>query len=489
MDIGQTAKRGNHSQSNVEASDKQVILLFLPSESGVDGAHSLYESPNNNPAIAWFEASVRGLIKRSQFAIPPLALMILASTALPGVQQYICDLRFEPFPYDKTWDLVGIGVHTGMARKAFALADELRTRGLRVALGGPHVTLFPETCRPHADILVLGEADEIWKELLYDLKAGTLKGEYRPETLPDLTHATSVNKAALDKRRYFTTNLIQTGRGCQYRCDFCNVHLINGRKLRKRRVDDVVDEAIRFHKEDRRIFFFVDDSINADPAYALELFRKLIPLQIRWFGQATTNLGDQPELLETFARSGCQALLVGIESIEPASRTLHNKQQNRSAELLRAITAIRRAGISLYGSFIYGLDGDTLETPAIIRDFVSASGLDVPGINILRPTPGTLLFERLRSEGRLLFNPLDPAAYRYTFGQEMLYRPKNITLPDFIDSYSKLTRELFSIGNSLKRGMAAPRAKTAVTLFNLFYTHLYALSRNDLQQQKNKYCI
>ena len=395
-------------------------------------------------------------------------------------------MRFEEFPFHERWDLVGISVQTGMARKAFDLADKLRSARIPVVLGGAHVTLFADSCKPHADILVLGEADDLWKELLTDLTAQTLKPLYQSSGFPDLGRSRPVNKRSLIKNRYFTTNLIQTGRGCQYSCDFCNVHLLNGHNLRRRAVADVVSEVKRFQQHDRRIFFFVDDSINADPLYALELFRQLTPLKIRWFGQATTTLGQQHELLETFARSGCQALLVGIESIEARSRSAHKKNQNKAEELVRAIKNIREAGISLYGSFIYGLDGDTLDTPPAILDFINETRLDVPGINILRPIPGTQVFKRLMEEGRLLFDPLDVTAYRYSFGQEMLYKPKNIPLDAFIESYSTLTRQVFSMKNAVTRGIAAPRAKSAVMLFNLFYAHLYSLSRNDLQHQLEK---
>jgi radical SAM superfamily enzyme YgiQ (UPF0313 family) len=465
---------------------KKVLLVFLPSESGVDGARSLYSEKDRNTLFSWFNRSLRNIIKQSQFAIPPLSLMILSSIEVQGVEQSICDMRFEEFPFNETWDLVGISVQTGMAKKAFALADILRSKGISVVLGGAHVTLFAESCRPHADVLVLGEADDLWKELLTDLTQGSLKPHYQSDTFPDLAFSRPVMKTSLINNRYFTTNLIQTGRGCQHSCDFCNVHVLNGHTLRRRAIDDIVDEVARFKKDDGRIFFFVDDTINADPFYAHELFRQLTPLKIRWFGQATTTLGQQHELLETFASSGCQALLVGIESIETISRNAHKKNQNKAGELSRAIKTIRNAGISLYGSFIYGLDGDTLDTPSAILDFISDTRLDVPGINILRPIPGTRVFERLREEGRLLFDPLDITAYRYTFGQEMLYTPKNIPLDAFIESYSTLTREIFSIKNSLGRGMDAPRVKAAVLLFNLFYTHLYSLSRHDLKQQLEK---
>ena len=465
---------------------KKVLLVFLPSESGVDGARSLYSEKDKNIIFSWFNRSLRTFIKQSQFAIPPLSLMILSSIEVDGVEQSICDMRFEEFPLNRQWDLVGISVQTGMAKKAFALADTLRSRGITVVLGGAHVTLFPESCEPHADVLVLGEADDLWKELLIDLTTASLKPLYRSDTFPDLAISRPVMKTSLVNNRYFTTNLIQTGRGCQHSCDFCNVHLLNGHTLRRRAIADIVSEVTRFKGSDRRIFFFVDDSINADPAYALELFRKLTPLKIRWFGQSTTTLGQQHELLETFARSGCMALLVGIESIEVTSRNAHKKNQNKASELSLAIKTIRSAGISLYGSFIYGLDGDTLETPAAILDFIGDTRLDVPGINILRPIPGTRVFQRLREEGRLLFDPLDITAFRYTFGQEMLYTPKNIPLDAFIESYSALTRQIFTMKSSITRGLAAPRAKSAVLLFNLFYTHLYNLSRHDLRYQLEK---
>jgi len=462
---------------------KKVLLVFLPSESGVDGARSLYTEQEKSRLTQWVNRSVRKLIKQTQFAIPPLSLMILSSIGVPGVEQQICDMRFEDFPDGTHWDLVGISVQTGMAKKAFELADRLRRNNLTVALGGAHVTLFPESCRPHADLLVHGEADDLWKEVLEDLRANVLKPEYSAERFPDLELSRPVIKDALIKSRYFTTNLIQTGRGCPYNCDFCNVHVLNGRSLRRRKIGDIVDEVARFQQHDRRIFFFVDDSINGDPAYAEELFRRLIPYRISWFGQATTALGRQPRLLESFARSGCRALLVGIESVEAESRNAHRKTQNKADELVDAVKNIRSAGISLYGSFIYGLDGDTLDTPAAILDFIRETKLDVPGINILRPIPGTRVFERLKEEGRLLFDPNDITAFRYTFGQEMLYLPKNIPLDAFVESYSELTREVFSMSNSIKRGLAAPSAKTAVLFFNLFYTHLYGLSRSDLRKQ------
>ncbi|MBM3162624.1 MAG: B12-binding domain-containing radical SAM protein [Chlorobi bacterium] len=426
------------------------------------------------------------VIKRAQFAIPPLSLMILSSVQVSGVTQSICDLRFERLPLDRHWDMAGISVQTGAVKPAFELARMLREKGITVVLGGPYVTIFPERCRDHGDALVIGEADDIWREVLEDLRCGDLRDEYRVTSFPDLTVERPVGKSALDIGSYFTTNVVQTTRGCPYSCDFCNVHVMNGHRLRHRAIPAVLREVEAFLREDKRIFFFLDDTINADEHYAEKLFRELIPFGISWVGQATTALGEKPRLLDAFARSGCGALLVGIESLADGSNHAHQKFHNPAIRQAACIRTIREAGICVYGSFIYGLDGDTLDMPGRLEEFIEETGIDVPGINLLRPIPGTGVFDRLALEGRLLHSPDDHDAFRFSWGQEMLYRPRQITLEAFIPSYTALTGRVFTFRNALKRAMRAPRLRSAVLMFNLLYVHMYGTARKDLLRQLGK---
>ncbi|KZK74005.1 MAG: B12-binding domain-containing radical SAM protein [Pelodictyon luteolum] len=464
--------------------DKSVLLVFIQADSGVDGASLLGEASHSTDLFSSLKDTLfSGIIRRAQFAIPPLSLMILGSVKVDGVRQEYCDLRFERFPADRHWDLVGISVQTGAVRPAFELAAALRHRGVKVVLGGPYVTLFAERCREHADVLVCGEADDLWREVLLDLRKDALRAEYRQETPPDLSLSRPVSKSILDIKSYFTTNVVQTTRGCPYSCDFCTVHVMNGHRLRHRPVKDVQREVEGFLKEDRRIFFFLDDTINADERYARELFKGLIPLGIRWVGQSTTALGENPALLEVFARSGCGALLVGIESIGDGSNHAHHKFHNPASRQVASIKAIREAGICVYGSFIYGLDGDTLDMPRRIEEFIEETGVDVPGINLLRPIPGTDLFTRLAGERRLLHDPVNHDAFRFSWGQEMLYRPKAVPIESFIPSYAGLTKRVFTVANALKRAAAAPTLRASVLSFNLLYVHLYGLSRRDLYRQ------
>ncbi|NTV01799.1 MAG: B12-binding domain-containing radical SAM protein [Chlorobiaceae bacterium] len=460
-----------------------VLLVFVQASSGVDGAASLDAGDSKGLLSLLKDRALSGVIKRAQFAIPPLSLMLLASVDVPGVRQEFCDLRFDRLPLERHWDLVGIGVQTGAARPAFELAARFRARGTKVVLGGPYVTIFPERCREHADVLAIGEADDLWKELLEDLRAGQLRPEYRQGVFPDLSQERPVSKSMLDIGSYFTTNVVQTTRGCPFSCDFCSVHVMNGHRLRHRPVDAVVREVERFLEQDRRIFFFLDDTVNADDAYAGELFSRLAPLKISWVGQATTALGENPALLETFARSGCGALLVGIESLADESNHAHHKFHNPATRQSRCIKAIREAGICVYGSFIYGLDGDTGAMASTIEEFIEETGIDVPGINLLRPIPGTGVFDRLAGEGRLLHDRDDHEAFRFSWAQEMLYLPKQMSLEEFVPSYTGLTSRVFTLKHAVRRAMNAPTLRSAVLMFNSLYVHMYGLSRRDLLKQ------
>ncbi|MFN3426660.1 MAG: B12-binding domain-containing radical SAM protein [Candidatus Thermochlorobacter sp.] len=465
---------------------KKVLLVFARAASGVDGPRPVFAPAHVSPLQRFKEQLLQKIIQRAQFAVPNMALMTLSSIEVEGVQQHICDMRFDDLPLEQHWDLVGITVHTGAARAAFDVARQFRARGMKVVLGGPHVTLFPEQCAKEADVIVIGEADDIWREVLEDLKHEQLKACYQATALPDLSIARPVKKDALNIKRYFTTNLIQTSRGCPYRCDFCNVYVMNGGTIRHRAVEHVVAEVERFLKDDKRVFFFVDDTINSDPKYAKELFSRLIPYKIRWVGQATTMLGQQDELLKIFAQSGCSGLLIGIESVSDASNRQHRKKQNNERTLARNIKAIRSAGICVYGSFIYGLDGDTKETADALYDFIEETQIDVPGVNLLRPIPGTVLFERLANEGRLLFPKDDVEAFRYSWGQEMQCKPKQMSIEEFIEAYSRLTQRLYTFQNAIKRTLRAPCIKTAILMFNLSYIYMYGLSRKDLAAQLEK---
>ena len=122
--------------------------------------------------------------------------------------------------YDESYDLVGITCTTPYAFSSYEIADEFRSRGVRVVLGGWHPSALPEEAKQHADCVVVGEAEDIWPELLLDAEHGVLKPFYVQEKPVD---AINIPESRIDLYQKKTIIGLQATRGCPYGCEFCAV--------------------------------------------------------------------------------------------------------------------------------------------------------------------------------------------------------------------------------------------------------------------------
>ncbi|MCR4398198.1 MAG: B12-binding domain-containing radical SAM protein, partial [Firmicutes bacterium] len=296
----------------------------------------------------------RGVPKQGLF--PPMSLAVLAALTpdrheVEVVDESVQEHRVEPVP-----DLVGITAITSVAPRAYELAEEYRRHGARVVLGGMHPSALPEEAMEHADAVVVGEAEGLWELILEHASAGRLRGIYRSENPPSLCRLPFPRWDVFDRRRYLTINLVQTSRGCPHSCSFCSVTRFFGRTYRTRPVEEVIREVSRIG---RRLVLFVDDNIVGNRAHALQLFRALKPLGIAWLGQSSLAIADDPVLLDAARESGCAGLFVGFESLVYANLERIGKALvNRVDRFIEAIRRIHARGISIEGSFIFGLDGD-----------------------------------------------------------------------------------------------------------------------------------
>src|SRR6185295_2128666 len=204
-------------------------------------------------------------------------------------------------------------------------------------------------------------------------------------------------------------------------------------------------------KREKKLFFFVDDNITSNLSQAKEFFRALIPLGIRWVGQSSINAAHDDEFLELLARSGCQGVLIGFESLNPDNL----KDMNKSFNLMRggfeaALANLRRHRIRVYGTFIFGYDRDTPESFSATVDFAKEHALYIAAFNHLTPFPGTPLYTRLQGEGRLLYDRwwLDE---RYSYNripfQPRLMQPESLQQNCVADR-----REFYSWRSIAKRG-------------------------------------
>jgi radical SAM superfamily enzyme YgiQ (UPF0313 family) len=355
----------------------------------------------------------------------PLTFAVLAGFTPERHEVYLCDDRFDPVPYGEPWDLVGITNEIYSARRAYEIADRFRASGVKVVIGGPHATLIPEEVARHADAVALGDIDGIWQTILDDAEAGCLKPVYRGLPLDgNELKPIRIRRDIFKGKPYLPVALTQFSRGCINFCEYCATsHLYHG-CFPHRSPNEVADELARIG---RKFVFFVDDNLVGNPEVAKVLFRKLIPLKLRWIGQASLKFASDPELMDLMVRSGCAGLVVGFESRDPANLAAMNKQFNLAGGSYdEVVERIRDTGIMLWSAFLLGYDHETADSIRETVNWALSKKFAFAAFNILTPYPGTAFYERMKAEGRLLYDGCWWLHDDYRFGYAA-FRPKLIS--------------------------------------------------------------
>lgn len=332
----------------------------------------------------------------------PLSQAVLAGLTNPEVDLEFFDDRMEPILFDTPTDVVGITVETYTAKRAYQIASEYRKRGVPVVMGGFHATLCPEEVSQFAETVVIGEAENVWGQVLVDAEQGTLKPYYKNRQNISLS-GVKYDRSIYSDKKYLPLTLVESGRGCQYRCDFCAVQAFFRCKHGVRPPDEIVEEIKQM--KSKLLIFFVDDNFGINRSHAKELLNKLIPLNIRWVSQTSIDVAFDEELLSLMERSGCQGVLIGLESLNPASLNKMNKKFNvRMGSFEQALANLKRYNIRLYITFVFGYDDDTEESFSETVQFAKKHHFFLAAFNHLIPFPGTPLYTRLQEESRLLYD-------------------------------------------------------------------------------------
>jgi len=362
-------------------------------------------------------------------------------------------------------DLVGMGFMTRMAQKAYRMADAIRSATtIPVVMGGPHVSALPDEAlgrngnARHADSVVVGEAEDLWPEVVHDAASGRLRAEYRARACadgpvkPSLQDYPIVPWDGMDMDRFdlmrhvpgFVRKLfrrlgipyrrafvipVETGRGCPYGCEFCSVTGYFGDRVRFRALDNVIEELRRLKALGRRenalmMVFFVDDNFAIDRPRTKELLRRMIAEDVRipWVGQISVNLLRDEELVRLMAASGCRWIFIGLESVEPVSLAEAHKGFNKPDDYAATLALLAKHDLYAITSFIYGLDGDQIGISTKTLDRIDTWPPVLPVFGLLTPYPATPLYSRLEAEGRLLrpFHWLNFQAFRTAFSHRRL---------------------------------------------------------------------
>jgi radical SAM superfamily enzyme YgiQ (UPF0313 family) len=376
----------------------------------------------------------------SSASLPRLGLGILAALTPPGDEVIYTDEVVAPFDLGrdvKDVDLVGISVDSKTARRSYDIADAYRRRGVPVVLGGIHPTACPDEAEAHADAVVVGEAEDLWPQVVEDVRRRDLRPRYGP-SLPDLAARPAPRRDLFRGRGYVPFQVVQTMRGCPYPCEFCSVSTANGTTMRFRPADDVLHELQGLG----RLVLFADDNVMIHRAYARDLFTRMIPLRKHWVGQCSLAAVRRLENVRLMAESGCKALLVGFESVDEVTTRATGKKQNRPAEYRETVEMLREHGIAVWGSFVFGFDTDDPEVFDRTVDLAIAMRLTTANFSMLCPYPGTALYRRLAAEGRLT----DPQWWLREYVEEEgpHFVPKRLTADQLREGWTRAARRFFS---------------------------------------------
>ncbi|MDO8281491.1 MAG: radical SAM protein [Thermodesulfovibrionia bacterium] len=402
-----------------------------------------------------------GLLLSKFSAYPPLSLAYVAALTPDYWDVEIIDENMEEFSY-KEADLVGITSFTANINRAYEIAGIYRSKGIKVILGGIHASMLPDEAVNYVDSVVVGEAELIWQKVIEDFENNVLKQKYHGPVVSLRDYHILPRRDLLSNKYLWGT--IQTSRGCPFGCDFCSVSRYLGKDYRQKKTEDILDEL---EKIENKYIIFLDDNLvgygKSSEENAIKLFKGMLKRNIKkkWCMQTSINTGENEEVLKYAAKSGCIYALVGIETISKESLKDMKKGINLKIGIdnfKNIIGKFHKYGIGVLGAFILGNDYENAKYFKELSDFIVRAGVDVAQITILTPLPGTSLFDRLQSEGRLKHTnfPDDWVKYRFS---HLVHEPKGIN-----------EKELYKGNNYIKSRIYSPYGfffRMVRTLFSL----------------------
>ncbi len=403
-----------------------------------------------DPELLRLGLTLPGFVQRSQViaSLPSLGLLYLAAATPPGHELEYFEAESDRSVPDGAFacDLVAISSFSAQIKEAYAVADRLRAAGVRVAMGGLHVSVLPEEAARHADYVVVGEGENVWPE------AVRLTERAAPPCILRAADFPPVDIASLPAPRYdllgdrpYNRFTVQTSRGCPWRCSFCASTVMLTGNYRQRPVAGVVRdiEALMAVRE-RPFLEFADDNTFVNKRWGRELCRAIAPYRLKWFTETDLSVADDPALLRELRPAGCRQLLIGLES--PRASVLHGVEARsdfkarRATGMLDAVRRIQDHGVTVNGCFVLGLDHDTADCFERIRDFAFEAPLYEVQVTALTPFPGTPMYRQLEEQGRLTH----AGAWERCTLFDINFRPDSMTADELREGLHWMMEELYS---------------------------------------------
>ncbi len=433
----------------------------------------------HNQELMEYGLTLPGFVERSEViaSLPSLGLLTLAGMTPDDIEISYVDVPDPDSLGDGLpgeFDVVAISSFSAMIKDAYAIADRYRRVGTTVILGGLHVTLMPEEAAGHADIIVIGEAEPVWRDLIEDVRRGRARPRYDTRaTTFDFAGSPMPRFELLDISRYNRLT-VQTQRGCPFDCDFCGSSIRLNPRFRTKPIPRVMAEIHAIKEIWAHPFIeFADDNTFADKRHGRALAEALEGEGIRWFTETDISVADDPALLKALARSGCAQVLIGLESPQRSAlagvEQKGNWKQRQVDRYREKIARIQDAGVTVNGCFVLGLDDSDTSSFDAVYDFVEETGLYEVQITLMTAFPGTPLYQRLLGEGRILHE----GAWELCTLFDVNFQPKHMTVEELETGFRELAgriydeafidrrrRRFFQRRNEVRQAEAAAKSDT-----------------------------
>lgn len=361
------------------------------------------------PSTFWsFRNALKFISKKS--SEPPLGLLTIAAMLPAEWEQKLIDMNVSHLDDNLiTWAdyvfITGMNIQIESFKKVVQRCNEFK---IPVVAGGPMCTMDYQEISG-VDHFVLNEAEITLPLFLTDLQNGTPKHIYQAKEFPDISDTPAPNWDLLEIKKYATMS-IQYSRGCPFDCEFCSITILNGRRPRTKSKNQFLQELELLYKAGwRGGVFIVDDNFIGNKK---KLKSEVLPALISWsrnhkypftfMTETSINLADDEKLLQLMVQAGFDSAFIGIET--PHTESLHEcgKLHNTKRDMLAAVKKLQRFGIIVSGGFIVGFDNDPKNIFEQQINFIQKSGIVTAMVGLLNAPKGTRLFQRLKSENRLL---------------------------------------------------------------------------------------
>lgn len=382
--------------------------------------------------------------RKRLWLVPHLGLLTVAALMPENYSISYIDMNYTD-KIEGDYDWAFLSPSTCQAVQAYVIADDVRRRGIRVAMGGLHASLLPDEALKHSDTVFIGEAEDIMGEFIQDVSSGNVKRLYKSSEYTDMKKS-PLPRYDLVRKYPYKSFPVQTSRGCPHQCSFCISSKVYGKKVRRKTIEQIRRELnALLMVNSKPLIFFTDDNLFLDPKFSEALLGLIKCYDLRWYAFSDVNIAYNDELLERIAGSGCMQLLIGFESLSADNLGDINQSKWKMSKLehyKNIVENIQRHGVGVVGSFILGLDGDNTGAFEQVYDFILDTRIYATNLTVLTPFPGTDTYESLKSQNRIFAK--DWSSYN---GFELTYTPQSMSVEEFEAGY----RELYSKINSPER--------------------------------------